>query len=121
MRLNIKKTPYQKDVISIRVAMGAGELFFPQDLPGFKWFAPNMLALAGLKAHSADDIQTLMAGKSVGSSISFGPERMSISGATVPDNLSDQLNLMAAYATEPGYRSEAVSYTHLTLPTIPLV
>ena len=107
VRLNIKKTPYQKDVMSIRVAIGAGELFFPQDMPGFKWFAPNMLGLAGLKAHSADDIQTLMAGKSVGSSISFGPERMYITGATVPDNLSDQLNLMTAYATEPGYRSEA--------------
>ena len=107
VRLNIKKTPYQKDVISISVAIGAGELFFPADLPGFKWFAPNMLGLAGLEAHSADDIQTLMAGKSVGASISFGTERMYISGATVPDNLNDQLNLMTAYATVPGYREEA--------------
>jgi len=107
VRLNIKKTPYQKDVISINVTIGAGELFFPADLPGFKWFAPNMLGLAGLKAHSADDIQTLMAGKSVGASISFGPERMYIAGVTVPDNLDDQLNLMTAYATAPGYRLEA--------------
>ena len=107
VRLNIKKTPYQKDVISISVAIGAGELFFPPELPGFKWFAPNMLGLAGLEAHSADDIQTLMAGKSVGASISFGTERMYISGATVPDNLGDQLNLMTAYATAPGYREEA--------------
>ena len=107
VRLNLKKTPYQKDVISFSVAIGAGELFFPSDLPGFKWFAPNMLGLAGLKAHSADDIQTLMAGKSVGASISFGSERMYISGATVPDNIGDQLNLMTAYATSPGYREEA--------------
>jgi len=107
VRLNIKKTPYQKDVISIDVALGKGELFFPPEYPGFKWFAPNMLSLAGLKAHSADDIQTLMAGKSVGASINFGPRRMYISGATVPENLGDQLNLMAAYATAPGYRLEA--------------
>jgi len=107
VRLNIKKTPYQKDVISIDVALGKGDLFFPSDLPGFKWFAPNMLSLAGLKAHSADDIQTIMAGKTVGTSINFGPRRMYMSGATVPDNLRDQLNLMAAYATAPGYRAEA--------------
>lgn len=107
VRLNIKKTPYRKDVMSISVAIGAGELFFPAELPGFKWFAPNMLGLAGLKAHSADEIQTLMAGKTVGVSTSFGPERMYISGATVPENLSDQLNLMMAYATAPGYRPEA--------------
>ena len=107
VRLNIKKTPYQKDVISIDVALGKGDLFFPEELPGFKWFAPNMLSLAGLEAHSADDIQTLMAGKSVGTSISFGTRRMYMSGATVPEDLDDQLNLMTAYATAPGYRAEA--------------
>ena len=107
VRLNIKKTPYQKDVISIDVALGKGDLFFPEELPGFKWFAPNMLSLAGLEAHSADDIQTLMAGKSVGTSISFGTRRMYMSGATVPEDLDDQLNLMTAYATAPGYRTEA--------------
>ena len=107
VRLNIKKTPYQKDVISIDVALGKGELFFPEELPGFKWFAPNILGLAGLKAHSADDIQTIMAGKTVGTSINFGSRRMYMSGVTVPDNLGDQLNLMAAYATAPGYREEA--------------
>ena len=122
VRLNIKKTPYQKDVISIDVALGKGDLFFPQELPGFKWFAPNMLSLAGLEAHSADDIQTLMAGKSVGTSISFGTRRMYISGATVPEDLSDQLNLMAAYATAPGYRAEAKtrydSYIQSFYPTL---
>ena len=107
VRLNIKKTHYQKDVISIDVALGKGDLFFPEELPGFKWFAPNMLSLAGLEAHSADDIQTLMAGKSVGTSISFGTRRMYMSGATVPEDLDDQLNLMTAYATAPGYRAEA--------------
>jgi len=107
VRLNIKKTPYQKDVISISVALGQGELFFPPEHLGFKWFAPNMLSLAGLEAHSADEIQTIMAGKTVGTSISFGAQRMYMSGATVPENLGDQLNLMAAYATAPGYRGEA--------------
>jgi zinc protease len=107
VRLNIKKTPYQKDVISISIALGQGELFFPPEHLGFKWFAPNMLSLAGLEAHSADEIQTIMAGKTVGTSISFGAQRMYMSGATVPENLGDQLNLMAAYATAPGYRGEA--------------
>lgn len=107
VRLNIKKTPYQKDVISVKAALGAGDLFFPKDQPGFKWFAPNMLSLSGLEAHSADDIQSLMAGKSVGVSTSFGAQRMYLSGTTVPGDLRDQLNLMAAHATAPGYREDA--------------
>ena len=122
VRLNIKKTPYQKDVISVDVALGKGELFFPPELPGFKWFAPNMLNLAGLEAHSADDIQTIMAGKSVGTSISFGTRRMYLSGTTVPEDLGDQLNLMTAYATAPGYREEAKSrydrYIQSLYPTL---
>ena len=122
VRLNIKKTPYQKDVISISVALGQGELFFPPEHPGFKWFAPNMLTLAGLEAHSADEIQTIMAGKTVGTSISFGAQRMYMSGATVPEDLSEQLNLMAAYATAPGYRDEAKtrydSYIQSFYPTL---
>jgi len=107
VRLNIKKTPYEKDAINISIAFGAGDLFFPAEAPGFKWFAPNMLNLGGLEAHSVDDIQTIMAGKTVGSSFSFGARRLYLSGSTVPENLEDQLNLMTAYITAPGYRETA--------------
>ncbi|WP_418152120.1 M16 family metallopeptidase [Litorimonas sp. RW-G-Af-16] len=109
VRLNIKKTPYETEVIRLKVAMGGGSLTFPTDQPGFRTFAPNMIGLSGLEAHSVDDIHTLMAGKSVGAAISFDNRNMTISGSTVPGDLDDQLNLMAAYAIAPGYRAEAQS------------
>lgn len=107
VRLNIKKTPYETDVIRIKAALGGGNLTFPADKPGFRTFTPNMVSLSGLEAHKVDDIQTMMAGKSVGVSVSFGAEHMVISGSTVPEDLDDQLNLMTAYAIAPGYREEA--------------
>ena len=109
VRLNIKKTPYETDVIRLRAAMGGGNLTFPIDKPGFRTFTPNMVSLSGLEAHKVDDIRTMMAGKSVGASVSFGAENMVVSGSTVPEDLDDQLNLMTAYATSPGYRAEAQS------------
>jgi len=107
VRLNIKKTPYEKDVIRINAHLGGGSITFPEDKPGFRTFAPNMVSLSGLEAHSVDDIRTMMAGKTVGASVSFGTKNMVISGSTVPNNLDDQLNLMTAYAIAPGYRDEA--------------
>lgn len=107
VRLNIKKTPYEEDIIHVRVAYGPGQLSIPKDQLGLSWFATNILTLGGLEAHSADDIQTLMAGKTVSAGFDMGTKRTFIRGATTPKDLSDQLNLMAAYATSPGFRPEA--------------
>ena len=98
VRLNIKKTDYEKDVIRISANMGAGSFTYP-DIRGFNSYIGTMLSLSGLKAHTVDDIATIMAGKTVSAGTGIGAERMGISGATVPDNLDDQLNLMTAYVT----------------------
>ena len=60
------------------------------------------MSVGGLEAHSADEIRTLMAGKTVGAGFSMGTEQFFMSGATTPDNLADQLNLMTAYMIAPG-------------------
>ena len=108
VRLNIKKTDYEKDVIRIMARMGSGTLTFPDDR-GFGSYMRTILSLSGLEAHTVDDIATIMAGKSVGAGTGFGAERMSISGATVPENLDDQLNLMTAYVTSQAYREEPIA------------
>lgn len=109
VKLNVKQTPYQKDVISVSVAMGGGQLFLPRDEPGLRVFATSALNLGGLEAHKVDDIRKIMAGRSVGASESLGNDRLYINGTTVPDDLDLELDLMAAYATAPGYRPEAKS------------
>ncbi|RKQ71034.1 zinc protease [Litorimonas taeanensis] len=107
VKLNIKQTPYQKDIISINVALSGGELFLPREEPGLRIFAPNALGLGGLEAHSVDEIRKITAGRSVGVLQSMGTDRRVLSGATVPSDLDLQLNLMAAYVTAQGYRPEA--------------
>ena len=108
VRLNIKKTDYEKNVIRLQANMGAGTLSFPDDR-GFGSYMQTILGLSGLGAHTVDDIATIMAGKSVSARTGFGAEYMSISGATVPENLDDQLNLMTAYVTAQAYREAPIA------------
>jgi len=108
VRLNIKKTDFEDNVIRLSARIGAGTLSAPtKTAPGFETYASNMLSLSGLGQHSVDDIRTVMAGKSVGVGLGLGDTVVTLSGSTTPDDLALQLKLMAAYATDPGYRPEA--------------
>ena len=105
--LNFKKTEFQEDVISIRVRLDGTTLTFPQYLRSLSSFASTAVNAGGLGAHSNDELRTILAGKAIGTSLGFGTGGFSMSGATVPEDLPDQLNLMMARLTDPGYREEA--------------
>ncbi len=107
VRLNLKKTPYQKGVLSIDLAYGKGELFLSNDGTPTRWLLGNALSMGGLKAHSADELRTIMAGRSVGVGHNMGTKQMFMNGGTTMEDLPEQLNLMMAYYLEPGFREEA--------------
>jgi len=108
VRLNLKKTDFEDNVIRLSARVGAGTLTAPtKSAPGFQTYASNMLSLSGLGQHKIDDIRTIMAGKSVGVRRGFGDTTTFLSGSTTPEDLTTQLQLMTAYATDPGYRPEA--------------
>lgn len=107
VRLNLKKTPYQKGILSVDVAYGKGELFLDDNGTPTRWLLGNALSMGGLKAHSADELRTIMAGKSVGVGHNMGSRQMFMNGGTTMEDLPEQLNLMLAYYLEPGFREEA--------------
>jgi len=109
VRLHFKKTDFRKDVISISAKIDGTTLTFPQELTGLSGFASTALNAGGLGAHSADELQTILAGKAVSASLSLGQGGFTLSGSTVPVDLPDQLNLMIAKLTDPGYREEALT------------
>lgn len=105
--LNFKHTEFAKDSISITVRIGDGSLSMPSKNAALRYLGQNVMNAGGLKAHSADEIRTLMAGKATGAGFGFGAKYFYITGSTVPSDLEDQFNLMAARLTAPGYRPEA--------------
>ncbi|MCF6276113.1 MAG: insulinase family protein, partial [Robiginitomaculum sp.] len=105
--LNFKHTEFAKDSISISVRIGDGSLSMPRKNAALRYLGQNVMTAGGLEAHSADEIRTLLAGKAVGAGFGFGAKYFFITGSTVPSDLTEQFNLMAARLTAPGYRPEA--------------
>lgn len=108
VRLNMKPTPYEQDVIRLRVSAGNGSGLYPQDNPAFGTQLGAVLGSSAVGAHTFDELTTLNAGKAVGVSRGFETDNMTLSGSTVPDDLELQLQLMAAYLVDPAFREETL-------------
>jgi len=108
VRLNIKRTDYAKDQVRARVSVGGG--LFNTDWPeGFGQFAGPVLAEGGLKAHSVDELRTILAGRTASANVSVGTEMIRIDGGSSLSDMGLMFDLMAAGSTALGYREEAVS------------
>lgn len=106
VRLNVMATEFEENSARVLVNVGAGRLGAPQDKPGLLAFAQHTFELGGLEAHSRDELQGLLAGRTVGLDISIGDDAMTLGGRTTGEDLLLQLQLLAAYVTAPGYRGE---------------
>lgn len=105
VRLNLKYTDIRKDRISFRVSIDGGNLLNTSDDP-LKTVLASSLPAGGLGKHSQDELQSILAGRSVRFTFSSSGDSFLMSGGTTPRDLQLQLQLLAAGITDPGYRSE---------------
>ncbi len=108
VRLNLKQTDFEKNTIRMGVRVGGGQLTQPKDKPGLAALASSIYDLGGLEAHNVDDLERILAGKTVGTSFSVGEDSFFIGGRTNMDDILLQCQLMTASLTKPGYREEAM-------------
>ncbi len=107
VQLNLKKTDFQAASIVLTARFGGGLLTMPADKPGLDIFTNSAAGLMGLGKHSSDDLRRILAGRSVGGAFAVDKDAFTVSGATTPQDLELELQLLAAQATDPGYRPEA--------------
>ena len=107
VRLNLKKTDFDANRILLNARVGTGQLTEPKDKPGLASYAGRTFSAGGLGKHSSDDLRRVLAGKNVGTGLGIGDEALSLGGGTTREHLLLQLQLMAAFLTDPGYRPEA--------------
>jgi zinc protease len=107
VRLNLKPTDFEAGRIRINVRVGGGRLVEPASQPGLGFLASNMFLLGGLGKHSADDLQRLLAGRTVGTNFGVGNDAFVFNGSTNRPDLLLELQLLCAYLTDPGFRPEA--------------
>ena len=107
VRVNLKVTEFEDETVYVKARIGSGLL--TEKVPGLSFLLGSTFTKGGLQAHSDDDLQAIFAGKSIGVSFSVDDDAFTLSGQTTPDTLAEQLTLMRAYVTNPGFREEAVT------------
>lgn len=118
VRVNLKRTDFQKNSISMTARLGSGKLTQPKDKPGLDLFSGIVMNAGGLGKHSADDLQRILAGRNVGAEFAVDDDAFVVMGRTTPEDLELQLQLLCAGLTDPGYREEAVRQFRKMVPMI---
>ncbi|MEC9055630.1 MAG: insulinase family protein, partial [Verrucomicrobiota bacterium] len=116
IRINLKRTDFQKNSISVHARFGNGKLTQPADKPSLDMFSTVLLNAGGLGKHSADDLKRITAGRNVGGSLSVDDDAFTMDGSTTEEDLEMQLQLLCASITDPGYREEALRQFRKMLP-----
>jgi zinc protease len=108
VRLTVKPTKFSADQVLVSVKVGSGFLDLPTDRKTARWAADTGgFVLGGLKNISFEDIQTVLNAKAYGVSFGARDDGFYLTGATRPDDLDIQMQILTAYVTDPGWRPEA--------------
>jgi zinc protease len=105
LKLNLKPTALQQDRISLSLAIDGGQMLDTRDHP-LATAMVSVLPVGGLGKHSYDELQSILAGRSVSFAIGDGERAFRMGASTTPRDLELQLELLAAAISDPGYRPQ---------------
>ena len=106
VRLTVKPTKFRDDQILVKARVGHGLLDLPTNVQSPLW-AGSAYIEGGLKQISTQDMERVLNGKVWNAGLGVEDDAFSLSGRTRPEDLSTELQVLAAYATEGGWRPEA--------------
>ncbi|HXQ16235.1 MAG TPA: insulinase family protein [Caulobacteraceae bacterium] len=106
VRLTVKSTKFRQDQILVKVRFGDGLQSMAPDHQTVTW-AGSAFAEGGLRQISADDSERALAGIVYGVNFGAGADAFELSGVTRQADLATQLQVLAAYVADPGWRPEA--------------
>lgn len=105
LMLSMKRTDLEKDRIAVELNLDGGRLLATREDP-LAVELDNALPSGGLGKHPLDELQSILAGRSVGFRFAAGDETFVMGSGTTPRDLELQLQLMAAALTDPGFRPQ---------------
>ncbi len=106
VRLTVKPTQFRDNQVLVRVRLGHGQLDLPKDKVSTAWAANGAFVEGGLKDLSTEEMEKILTSNIVGADFSTGEDAFNLSGMTRPEDLAIQLQMLAAYATQPGFRPD---------------
>ncbi len=108
VKLNIKSTDFEDNRVrySFRIAGGSFQLGPKNSI--LTQFINRTITTAALGKHDIDELRSVILGTTASPGIGVSTTYFGNYGAVAPKDLLLQMQLLAAYTTDPGYREEAI-------------
>ena len=106
VKLTVKPTTFDDDQILVSVRAGNGTLDLPSDRAVPMWAAGSEVTEGGLGKLTKTQLDRVTASNVVGAGFGADPDAFQFSGGTRPEDLALQMQLLAAYFTDAGWRPE---------------
>ena len=103
VRLTVKPTKFKTEEIEVQARVGHGRLDLSAAKAAPLWAATGFPE-GGLDRIDTQDIDRVLRSKIVGRQFGVADDAFVLSGATRPEDLDIQLQLLAAYVAHPGWR-----------------
>lgn len=105
VRLTVKPTKLRANEVLVRDDIGGGRMALGQNSSVPIWASPAIV-LSGTKAMDYQELQKALAAKIFNVNFSVGDSSVKFDGQTQSQDLESQLQLLAAYTSDPAYRPE---------------
>ena len=106
VRLTVKQTDFRKDEILVSVRVGDGLLDAPSDRINASWaLNAGAFVLGGPGKMSYEDLQQVLSSRVYGVNFGIGEDAFLLQGKTRPQDFATQLQVLAAYTTDPAWRT----------------
>ena len=104
VRLTVKPTTFQDEQILISARSGIGERGLPTDRSTPQALAAAVFTAGGLGRLTFDDLQRTLTGRTYSANFAIDGDSYQLSGSTRPADLNLQMQVLAAYMTDPALR-----------------
>ena len=106
--LNIKSTTYEKDRVGVIVRMPGGYIAMPKAKRGLGWVLPFAFVEGGLGRLEMQDLEQTEPGHFAGINLDLDEDKFQLTGDTVERDVLLQLQVLAAFCTDPAYRADGL-------------
>jgi len=104
VRLTVKPTKFRTDEILVSARSLGGQALVPADRPSPVWaLSSGAFTLGGLGKMSFEDVQQALTSKVYAANFGVDEDAFVLSGKTRPEDLATQLQLLTAFAADPGF------------------
>lgn len=104
VRLTVRPSSLKKNEILVSVRIGEGQLQMPMDRANPLWAFGTAFPMGGLGKADFEDLQQILAGTIYGAGAGVDDDAFLLQGGTRPEDFERQMQVLAAYVKDPGWR-----------------